>query len=217
MSRQTGPLYGTIRTSLDYWPSYVDILTIVLMVFILQGFLQTFINADYLEVIQLRESQEHLRAALGKEFHAEAEKGTINFTVSPNMLRIRFSEDILFERGRYDLAPAGAEILRRCSRVLLLEGAPLYDQIEVEGHTDNARLEKQTYPHNNWELSSARALTVVRQMIESGVEPKKLSANGYGEFQPIADNTDALAQHRNRRIELRIIFSASNSSSERAP
>jgi chemotaxis protein MotB len=75
--------------------------------------------------------------------------------------------------------------------------------IRVDGHSDNVPIQSGRFA-SNWELSLARALAVVRYLVSRGVPPERLSANGFGEYQPL-DNADTREAHRrNRRIELKL-------------
>jgi chemotaxis protein MotB len=74
-------------------------------------------------------------------------------------------------------------------------------RFQVEGHTDNVPIATERFP-SNWELSSARALSVVQLLVRGGVAPESLSGAGYGEFQPVASNDDRESRRRNRRIEI---------------
>jgi chemotaxis protein MotB len=76
--------------------------------------------------------------------------------------------------------------------------------IRVEGHTDNVPASGSAFA-SNWELSSARALAVVRFLQEQGVDPTKLAAAGYGEFQPIGSNDTPEGRSLNRRIEIVLV------------
>jgi len=77
--------------------------------------------------------------------------------------------------------------------------------IRVDGHTDNVPLSGTGQFADNWELSQARALSVVRYMVSDlGISPSRLSANGFGEFQPINTADTAQARAQNRRIELKL-------------
>ena len=81
-----------------------------------------------------------------------------------------------------------------------------YDRsIRVEGHTDNVPMNTFLYP-SNWELSTARAVNVVKFLIEEvGISPVRLSAAGYGEYHPIADNDTAENRQKNRRVDVVIL------------
>ena len=72
---------------------------------------------------------------------------------------------------------------------------------QVEGHTDDVPIATERFP-SNWELSSARALSVVRVLVQAGVSPEHVSGAGYGEYQPVADNGTAEGRRLNRRIEI---------------
>lgn len=202
--------HGIINRGIEYWPAFVDILMTILMVLILQSFLQTTLNVDTLESARIKQAQETLEKAIQKEFPDEIKKQQIIMKAAPNLLLIRFSDRILFATGDYKLANVGKDIMARCAKVLNHEGNNLYKQLEVEGHTDDQNMDNPHYPHNNWELSTARSLAVVEHMILNQVKPEKLSANGYAQFSPIANNVDPEGRNRNRRIELRIIFSKPN-------
>ncbi len=122
--------------------------------------------------------------------------------------RFVFSSEVLFAPGRATLSENGQLEIAKVARILgnVLDEIP--DSIDwiirVDGHTDNVPLSGGGKFADNWELSQARALSVVRYMIDTlGLPPDRLSANGFGEFQPInpADTPEARAQ--NRRIELK--------------
>jgi len=204
---KTPAAHGTIRSGIEYWPSYVDILTTVLMVFVLQNFLQTTLNIDNFESARLREEQRRLAGMMQKEFQEETARHKVTLDDSKlNMLQVRFSEEILFTSGDYHLAAKGREALGKCARALRTgAGSVDFKQIEVEGHTDKQPLNRLIYPRDNWELSTARAIKVVRFMMERGIPPDRLSAGGYAEFHPVEDSR--WNQSHNRRIELRVLFS----------
>ena len=123
--------------------------------------------------------------------------------------RFVFSSEVLFEPGRATLSDLGrgeianvAQILRDVSRDI----PPSIDWvIRVDGHTDNVPLSGTGQYRNNWELSQARALSVVLYMVESqGIPPERLSANGFGEYQPLNTDNTPEARAQNRRIELKL-------------
>ncbi len=76
--------------------------------------------------------------------------------------------------------------------------------IRIEGHTDSAPISTSRYS-SNWELSTARASSVLRKLIEAGINPKRLSAAGYGGFQPIAKNETVEGRAQNRRVDIVIV------------
>ena len=76
--------------------------------------------------------------------------------------------------------------------------------LQIEGHTDNLPVRKGQIYKDNWELSTKRALSVLRYFINQGLDPKKLFASGYGSFQPIDTTNTKIGRMKNRRIEMKI-------------
>lgn len=121
--------------------------------------------------------------------------------------RFRFQSELFFATASAEIGPGGEERLAQVAEVLQLVSERIPDEIEwvlqVEGHTDRRPIRTAEFP-SNWELSSARAQSIVYFLMNSGIPPERLSAVGYAEFQPITDGEDAESLARNRRIELRL-------------
>ena len=121
--------------------------------------------------------------------------------------RFVFESSVLFDVGKADISPAGKQSLDSlASAVLDLEREIPPDLpwiLRVDGHTDNRPIGGGQYK-SNWELSAARAVSVVQYLISKGVEPDRLAAAGFGEFQPLDQGTDDESLARNRRIELKL-------------
>ncbi len=121
--------------------------------------------------------------------------------------RFVFQSEVLFDPGQATLALAGREEIEKLASALVdleKEIPPELPWImRVDGHTDKRPIQSPQFP-SNWELSSARATSVVRLLIARGVSANRLAAAGFGEYQPLeaGDGDDAL--RRNRRIELKI-------------
>ena len=121
--------------------------------------------------------------------------------------RFIFQSEILFESGSADIQAGGSEALSLIAKTLI----DLSDKIptdlnwilQIDGHTDRVPIATAKFP-SNWELSHARALEVVKFFIQQGVPTDKLSANGYGEYQPISLGSSPEDLKLNRRIELKI-------------
>ena len=150
------------------------------------------------ELEQLKGTADKLQAQMKDEIA----KGDIHLTESGGRLRVDLVDKLLFESGEATIAKRGENVLSRVGAVL----AQIDDKtIQVSGHTDNLPLgDKLTekFP-SNWELSAARAVTVVRFLVEkANVPPQRLVASGYGEWSPIASNKTASGRARNRRIEI---------------
>lgn len=123
--------------------------------------------------------------------------------------RFVFSSEVLFQPGSADLSPEGQAQISRVAetfRELAAEIPPEIDWVlEVDGFTDDTPLSGQGAFKDNWELSQARALSVVKYLIEAqGFAPKRLAAAGFGEFRPVAAGTSPEARAQNRRIELKL-------------
>jgi chemotaxis protein MotB len=123
--------------------------------------------------------------------------------------RFVFSSEVLFQPGQAVLSSAGQNEVAKVASILSRVAGEIPEGLDwvirVDGHTDNVPLSGVGRFRDNWELSQARALSVVRYMsAELGIPPGRLAANGFGEFQPInlADTPEARAQ--NRRIELKL-------------
>ena len=123
--------------------------------------------------------------------------------------RFVFSSEVLFPSGGADLSVAGRREISKVSTLLkdIAEQMPAgIDWIlQVDGHTDDQPLLSGSNFGSNWELSQARALSVVVFLVnEQGMEPRRLSANGFGEFQPLNPENTGAARAQNRRIELKL-------------
>lgn len=123
--------------------------------------------------------------------------------------RFVFSSEVLFTPGAADLAPEGQAQIAGVVEILNEVAGQIPPEINwiirVDGHTDNMPLSGAGAFADNWELSQARALSVVRYMVEDlGFPPERLAATGFGEFQPVAPGDSPEARAQNRRIELKL-------------
>lgn len=125
----------------------------------------------------------------------------IRFILEKRGLIIRISEHIFFNSGEATIRPEMEPILQVLGRTL--ERVP--NHIRIEGHTDNVPIHTQRFP-SNWELSTARATTIVRYLLEHfQFDPERLSATGYGEYRPIATNSTSEGRMLNRRVDFVIL------------
>ena len=199
-----------IPEKLNYWPALLDLVTATLMVFLMITFLQTLLSVDELKGLIIRSRQEDFMELFRKEFSRELGEREMFIHRDLNFLQVTFSDRVLFESGDYRLQPAGQSLLERCAGVFIRARDTHYEQIQVEGHTDNRNLRRTSYPSNNWQLSAARAISVVEFLAGRGDLEPKLSANGYASFRPVARNTSDASRARNRRIEIRVFFSGTD-------
>ncbi|QLF68081.1 peptidoglycan -binding protein [Peteryoungia desertarenae] len=122
--------------------------------------------------------------------------------------RFVFQSEVLFPSGSSDLNPAGQAEMAKLAGALLDLAREIPPEINwvlrVDGHTDNVPLSGTGRFADNWELSAARAISVVKFLIDNGVPANRLVAAGFGENQPIAEGEDEAARAQNRRIELKL-------------
>ena len=121
--------------------------------------------------------------------------------------RFVFQSEVLFESGNAALSPGGLAAMDQMAAAIVDLQRQIPGEIDwalqVDGHTDARPINSATYP-SNWELSTARAASVVKYMISKGVPAGRLVAAGYGEFQPLEQGADETSLQKNRRIELKL-------------
>lgn len=115
-------------------------------------------------------------------------------------LVIRMKSAILFREAQAALTPAAERVLAGLAPVL----ARAPTRLRVEGHTDDVPIRSSQFP-SNWELSTARAISVIRYLEENGIDRDRLSVAGYGEFHPLAPNDSAERRALNRRVEIVVL------------
>jgi chemotaxis protein MotB len=122
--------------------------------------------------------------------------------------RFVFQSEVLFPSGSADISPAGQEEMKKLAAALIELNKEIPSDINwvlrVDGHTDNVPLAGTGRFRDNWELSSARAVAVVKFLIANGVPANRLVAAGFGEYQPLDPADTPEARSRNRRIELKL-------------
>jgi chemotaxis protein MotB len=121
--------------------------------------------------------------------------------------RFVFQSEVLFPSGQATLTVEGLAAIDQLAAAIIELEKTIPNEIDwalqVDGHTDIRRIASAQFP-SNWELSSARATSVVKYLISRGVPPKRLVAAGYGEFQPLEEGDSEEILRRNRRIELKL-------------
>ncbi len=122
--------------------------------------------------------------------------------------RFVFQSEVLFGSGAAQINEQGKVEMKKLADALLQLSEEIPTEINwvlrVDGHTDNIAIRSRGRVRDNWELSSFRAISVVQYLISQGVDPKRLVAAGFGEFQPIEDADTIEARNKNRRIELKL-------------
>lgn len=123
--------------------------------------------------------------------------GQVKVTEGERGITVEINASLLFPLGEAVLGAPAVSALRSVAEVVAGAAFP----IVVEGHTDNTPINTYRYP-SNWELSSARASSVVRLFVESGVNPARMTAAGYGEQRPAGENSSEEGRARNRRVTI---------------
>ncbi len=134
---------------------------------------------------------------MASALRGEIESGRIELTELRGKMTVKMKDKILFSSGSATIGKDGKAALASVAQVLRGVDGKVF---RVEGHTDNVPLGRGQF--TNWELSSARALAVVRFLQDQGVDPARLAAAGYGEYKPIAPNDTPEGRSQNRRIEI---------------
>jgi chemotaxis protein MotB len=123
-----------------------------------------------------------------------------NVELTEQKLRITFQEPVLFDLGKADLKPACIPALHAIAKVL----REIQNEVVIEGHTDNVPTHGRF--RNNWELSTARAHSVLEYLIQNeGLPPARLAAMGHGEYRPAVPNDSTEHRAMNRRIEINVM------------
>ncbi len=198
----------TYKQGSKFWIALIDMMTSILIIFLLVTFLDSILNPQNIELAIIDKKRKEFIEVLKAQFRNEIQRKTIQLEEDLDHLQITFSDKLLFETAQYSLLSPGQEILKQCSKAIkeFMNTGEISDikTIQVEGHTDSSQMERDSFPHNNWELSTARALEVIYFLENEGIARKLFSANGFEANRPIS-KTD---NDKNRRIELKIFFSS---------
>ena len=153
---------------------------------------------------RLRKEQDAQRARMAKyrqvidKFKALVSSGKLKIRIVNGQMVVELASSILFDSGKSTLSEEGKGAITELAQILMTISERKF---QVAGHTDNVPIKSRKFP-SNWELSSARAVTVVKFLQESGVDPTNLSAAGYAEFQATKNNDTEDGRSANRRIEI---------------
>jgi chemotaxis protein MotB len=153
--------------------------------------------------IEQQARQQHLAGMadrLSEALEPLLASGGVRMTRLPHGIAIEINASLLFAPGQAGLRPDSIAALQAAARVLQDSD----NAIKVEGHTDPLPIASAQYP-SNWELSSARASSVVRVFAASGIRPSRLTATGYADNRPVESNATPEGRSRNRRVTLLVL------------
>lgn len=126
----------------------------------------------------------------------------VSLSMEERGLVITFLDEVLFDSGKAKIRTEAYTALDKVASVVVSKAPDL--NIGIEGHTDNVPIKYSGWK-SNWELSTARATSVLHYLLDKGVLPQKLAATGYGEYRPVATNDTTEGRLKNRRVEIVII------------
>ena len=141
---------------------------------------------------------------LQSKFKKMIDAGHLKVTTRHGRIVLELKTDVLFDTGEAEIKAAGKDAINEVAQTLKEVTGKKF---QVAGHTDNAPITaktEKTFP-TNWELSAARAISVVKLLTQDGVDPANLSAAGYSLYDPVSANTPGEGQAKNRRIEITLV------------
>jgi len=203
----------------DWLISYADMVTLLMCFFL------TLASISKVDMSLFEQMKKGLRSDVGHDKEVktplaeikhdldsllahERQQGNVSVAQTPEGIVLEFSSSAFYQVGKADFSPDAEDILGRVAGAI--ERIKYYRfAVDIEGHTDNSPIASLQFP-SNWELSVARATTIVKFLLARGIEADRLKAAGYADTKPKFPNTDAQGvaipenQARNRRIVLRI-------------
>lgn len=204
--------YSNSKDYINRWVvSYSDFVTMLLALFMVmfaisqnvtkyqakiieENNLQVVENADNIPIKSIDELIKELNEKIG-------ENSSVKLVKDNRGLIVRMNDSILFDEGSAIIKKNATKTLNEVIDVL----SQIDNKVLVEGHTDSTPINTKEYP-SNWELSTARATNIIGYILRTGkISPQRLSAAGYGEYMPIADNTSSGGRLLNRRVDIIIL------------
>lgn len=156
---------------------------------------------DVEKIQQLNEELEEMNrtmALLRQQLRKEIARGDVTVKQQDRGIVVTFIAEVLFDSGKAKIKEEGLQSLNKVASVL----KNVDNDISIEGHTDNVPIKYSGWK-SNWELSTARALSVLHYLVnKKGLNPQRVSATGCGEYRPIANNRTAKGRQKNRRVEI---------------
>jgi chemotaxis protein MotB len=154
------------------------------------------------KIIEPQKEQDRVRKSLGEiaddiryELFPFIDEQLISVNNTDKAIEVEIKSQLLFSSGNARLESKAIPVLSNLATIFSTFNNP----IQVEGFTDDQPIKTTTFP-SNWELSAARAASVVHLFMRRGIEPARMSATGYAEFRPIADNATKKGRQKNRRV-----------------
>ncbi len=158
------------------------------------------LNSEMDGLMRSRSALESTKTVLEQRLQQELAKGDLQVEMNEKGLVVTVLSNILFDSGKTQLKSSSIQTLHKVGQIL--KNQVPNNMILVEGHTDTDPIRHSSFK-SNWDLSSLRAVEVVHYFVnEITIDPNRLVASGYGEFKPVAPNTNATGKAKNRRVEI---------------
>jgi chemotaxis protein MotB len=167
-------------------------------------------EVERLKLLRDQEGKELESARAELEKRLRGEKG-VSVSMSERGLVVTIVSEVLFDSGLAKVRSNAHQVLDKVAVVLNEQVAD--KNIAIEGHTDNEPIKKSGWK-SNWELSTARATSVLHYLEGKGIKPARLQATGYGEYRPVASNDTAEDRQKNRRVEIIVLPEMSKAEAE---
>jgi chemotaxis protein MotB len=152
------------------------------------------------EILQEKKRLDDVAEQLKSELQPYMDNNLVGIKKHDFWVELEMNSELLFASGKADISPKAQSVLVKVADLT----RELPNVINVEGYTDDIPISNGFFA-SNWDLSSARATSVVKELIKSNIPPTRLSAIGYGEFRPIADNATEEGRFKNRRVVLVLV------------
>lgn len=157
---------------------------------------------ENIEIDVKKEEIENMHKKVTKYLSSKNINNEVTVNTDEKGVYFDIKEAVLFDSGSAEIKESGIKVLKELSGLI----KDINNQLMIEGHTDNVPINNNKYS-SNWELSTARAISVVKYFTEVGkITPGRMAAIGYGEYNPIVDNSTEKNRAVNRRVNLLIIF-----------
>ena len=153
-----------------------------------------------------------IKAALEDYAIGQGLGGEVEVGMAPQGIVIRLNDALLFSSGRAHLDDHALKLVQQVVNII----QPLPNSIRIEGNTDDTPPDGILYT-SNWDLSTDRALAVLKAMIDMGMQPERLSAQGNAQYNPITPNVDDASRAKNRRVDIVVLYPTDASSSAASP
>lgn len=153
-----------------------------------------------------------IKAALEDYAIGQGLGGEVEVGMAPQGIVIRLNDALLFSSGRAHLDDHALSLVRQVANII----KPLPNQVRIEGNTDDQAPDGVLYT-SNWDLSTDRALAVLKAMVDMGMQPSRLSALGNSQYNPIFPNVDDASRAKNRRVDIVVIYPVDGSSTSASP